>query len=238
LGATEILASERAPLPIIIHIGIQGLAGYLIPIVLGLCGFLLWFHPIQHTFYSVLAVLLALGSWATSNLGGFFVGMLLGLIGGSLAFAWTRSGDPEPPRPVPRERPKMEPSEGIDLILGDPYSDTSEDLYSGASENPYSDASEDLYSGASEDSYSDTSEDPYSGASEERPTSAGQHEQRGGSRVHYPNGEGGREPRREADGDEPGGASRYRSVILALPVMLSVIVALPRHGCLAIRGGR
>ncbi|HEX9067078.1 MAG TPA: DUF6114 domain-containing protein, partial [Streptosporangiaceae bacterium] len=90
LGGVEILASERAPLPLVIHIGLQGLAGYLVPIVLVLCGVLLLFHPVQQLFYALLAIVLALGSWITSNLGGFFVGMLLALTGGALAFAWQR----------------------------------------------------------------------------------------------------------------------------------------------------
>jgi hypothetical protein len=120
LGGTEILLSEQAPLPVIIHIGLQGLAGYLIPVVLILCGLLLLFHPVQQAFYSILAVVLSLGSWITSNLGGFFVGMLLGLVGGSLAFAWGRTGQPEPPQPAPRARPTKPPSEGLGLILRDP----------------------------------------------------------------------------------------------------------------------
>jgi len=118
LGGAEILLSERAPLPVVIHVGIVGLAGYLVPAVLLLCGLLLWFTPEQRTFYSILAVLLSLGSWITSNLGGFFVGMALGLVGGSLAFAWSRgNGPPAQLRVRPRRR---EPSGGLDLILGGP----------------------------------------------------------------------------------------------------------------------
>jgi hypothetical protein len=125
-GGAEILLSERAPLPVVIHVGIQGLAGYLVPAILLLCGLLLWFTPEQRSFYSILAVLLSLGSWITSNLGGFFVGMALGLVGGSLAFAWARSAGsparqrrrpPPPQRPGPRRR---EPPGGLDLILGGP----------------------------------------------------------------------------------------------------------------------
>jgi Family of unknown function (DUF6114) len=131
LGGAEILLSERAPLPVVIHVGIQGLAGYLVPAVLLLCGLLLWFTPEQRTFYSILAVLLALGSWITSNLGGFFVGMAMGLVGGSLAFAWSRGNGsparqrrgPRPRQPPPRQPPaprRREPSGGLDLILGGP----------------------------------------------------------------------------------------------------------------------
>ncbi len=61
LGGTVTILTERAPLPLIVHIGIQGAAGYLLPIVLVLCGLLLWFNPAQRTFYGILAVLLALG---------------------------------------------------------------------------------------------------------------------------------------------------------------------------------
>ena len=98
LGGIEILASERAPLPLVIHIGLQGLAGYLTPAILVICGLLLLFHPVQRVFYSLLAIVLSLGSWITSNLGGFFVGLLLGLIGGCLAFAWVQRDQPEPAR--------------------------------------------------------------------------------------------------------------------------------------------
>lgn len=136
LGGLEILASERAPLPIIIHIGVQGLAGYLTPLILVLCGLLLLFHPVQRTFYSLLAVVLSLGSWITSNLGGFFVGMLLGLIGGALAFAWGPRASPQPAAgpggaPPGRDRGAGEPeansgaepparrrSAGLDLVTG------------------------------------------------------------------------------------------------------------------------
>jgi hypothetical protein len=118
LGGTVIMLSERAPLPIMVHIGLQGVAGYLVPAVLLLCGVLLWFNPAQRTFYSLLAVLLALGSWITSNLGGFFVGMLLGLVGGSLAFAW-QPRDSTPAEHAEGPEPKQT-SAGLSLITSEP----------------------------------------------------------------------------------------------------------------------
>ena len=127
LGGGEILLSEQAPLPIVIHVGAQGLAGYLVPIVLVLCGVLLWLSPTQQTFYSVLAVVLALGSWVTSNLGGFFVGLLLGVIGGALAFAWQRGEDPGPSLREELRGPRKSPSEGLGLVLGDEARDGSDD---------------------------------------------------------------------------------------------------------------
>ncbi len=88
LSGAEILVTEKAPLPVILHIGMQGLAGYLVPVMLMVCGLLLILNPAQRIFYSIVAVLLTLGSWITSNLGGFFLGLLLGLVGSTLAFGW------------------------------------------------------------------------------------------------------------------------------------------------------
>jgi hypothetical protein len=92
LGGAEILLAVKAPLPVVLHVGMQGLVGYLVPVVLLLCGILLLANPAQRLFYSTIAALLTLASWATSNLGGFFLGLILGLIGSALAFAWTPDG--------------------------------------------------------------------------------------------------------------------------------------------------
>jgi hypothetical protein len=138
LGGTVTILTERAPLPLVVHIGIQSAAGLLVPIILVLCGLLLWFNAAQRMFYGIVAILLALGTFVTSNLGGFFIGMILGLVGGSLAFAWeprdgppaprTVKRSPSPPRPVKRppsppprlvKRPPPQlPPSGITLILG------------------------------------------------------------------------------------------------------------------------
>ena len=104
LGAAEILTTYQAPFGILVHFGLYGLAGYLVPIVLGLLGLLIVFDPVHRTFYSILSVLAALGTWLTSNLGGFFLGMLLGLVGGSLAFGWQYGERPERPARTKRRR--------------------------------------------------------------------------------------------------------------------------------------
>jgi hypothetical protein len=95
LGGAEILYSEKAPLQVVVHLGPLGVAGYLLPAIMLLCGLLMWFNPAQRTFYSILSVLLSLGTWITSNLGGFIIGLLLGVIGGSLAFGWRPFTDEE-----------------------------------------------------------------------------------------------------------------------------------------------
>ena len=107
--------SEHGPLQVVIHIGAQGLAGYLVPVMMLLCGILLWFNPGQRAFNSVFAMVLALLSWITSNLGGFFIGMLLGLVGGALAFAWT-PGSGRQPLSSPDSDPQIR-QWGLALIL-------------------------------------------------------------------------------------------------------------------------
>ena len=97
VGATEILLSVSMPLPVILHIGLQGLAGHIVPFVLLLSGIFLLVQPQHRTFYSIIALVLALATWLTSNLGGFIVGMLFGIIGGSLAFAWAPRRPTTPP---------------------------------------------------------------------------------------------------------------------------------------------
>ncbi|MFD8999993.1 DUF6114 domain-containing protein [Streptomyces sp. NPDC059582] len=102
LGGAEILLTEKASLKVVMHIGMQGLAGYLLPALMVLLGLLILFNPTQRLFYSITGVLLTLGTWITSNLGGFFVGLLLGIVGSCLAFGWLP--DQEPRRSRRRRR--------------------------------------------------------------------------------------------------------------------------------------
>lgn len=94
LGGAEILLTEKASLKVVIHIGMQGLAGYLLPTVVLLCGLLTLFNPSQRLFYSIIGILVSLGTWVTSNLGGFLIGLLLGATGSCLAFGWLPDQEP------------------------------------------------------------------------------------------------------------------------------------------------
>jgi hypothetical protein len=105
LGGGEIIFTYHAPMALVMHFGLYGLAGYLVPALLVLLGAMILFDPQHRTFYSVLAVLAALGTWLTSNLGGFILGMLLGLVGGSLAFGWQTG-----PRPARKRRKRVRAS--------------------------------------------------------------------------------------------------------------------------------
>ncbi|NVI90128.1 hypothetical protein HUX53_23285 [Actinomadura sp. BRA 177] len=89
LGGLELIAIPLAPMPLAVHQGMAGVASWLIGALLVTAGVLMWTQPAQRSFYGVLAVLLSLASFLTSNFGGFFVGLLLGLVGGALGFAWS-----------------------------------------------------------------------------------------------------------------------------------------------------
>ncbi|MDR3083128.1 MAG: DUF6114 domain-containing protein [Streptomyces sp.] len=102
LAGAEILLTEKASLKVVMHVGMQGLAGYLLPTVMLLCGLLILFNPAQRLFYSIIGILLSLGTWVTSNLGGFLIGLLLGATGSCLTFGWLP--DQEPRRGLLRRR--------------------------------------------------------------------------------------------------------------------------------------
>ncbi|WP_328498390.1 DUF6114 domain-containing protein [Streptomyces sp. NBC_00414] len=94
LGGAEILVTQKASLKVVMHIGMQGLAGYLLPVLMVICGLLILFNPAQRLFYSILGVLISLGTWITSNLGGFLIGLLLGVVGSCLTFGWLPDQEP------------------------------------------------------------------------------------------------------------------------------------------------
>jgi hypothetical protein len=83
--------------------GPQSFLGWLIPLALLLCGLLLWFSPAQRAFYGILGAAISVSALIGLNLGGFFIGMLLGIVGGALGFSWTPQEPLEPAEPVEDE---------------------------------------------------------------------------------------------------------------------------------------
>ncbi|WBB65933.1 DUF6114 domain-containing protein [Micromonospora sp. WMMD812] len=135
LAGIEMFASTRMTLNgLSFSSGATGLQALLIPVVLVTCGLLLWLTPAQRLFYSVVAAVTSVYSLIGLNLGGFFLGLLLGMVGSALAFAWTPVARPEPAAPpnhpgdaVPRQRdaaahpadPEASPEAGAGS--GDPH---------------------------------------------------------------------------------------------------------------------
>ena len=79
---------------LVIYIGIGGVFGVLIGLLLIAAGIMIWVNPLHRVFYGITGIVLGIVSFPTSNLGGFFIGMLLAMVGGAIAFAW-EPGEPE-----------------------------------------------------------------------------------------------------------------------------------------------
>jgi hypothetical protein len=92
-------------LPVKMSFGEQGFLSWLIPLVVLLCGVLTWISPAQRAFYGIIGAVTSLAGVIALNLGGFFVGMLFGLVGGALAVAWTPGATATPPPPPPAPAP-------------------------------------------------------------------------------------------------------------------------------------
>ena len=122
LAGLEIFATTQMSLNgLTFQMGPTGFLSWLIPTILVTCGMLLWFSPAQRMFYAVVAAITALYSLIGVNLGGFFIGLLLGMIGSALGFAWVprkeTAGDPKPAQPV--DEPATEPAEEPEPALVD-----------------------------------------------------------------------------------------------------------------------
>jgi len=105
LGGLELIAIPltgvlgHGAIRLVIYIGIGGVFGVLIGALMITCGVLICVNPAHRTFYGIAGILLGILSFPASNLGGFFIGMLLAIAGGGIAFAWTPLA-PEPDAPV------------------------------------------------------------------------------------------------------------------------------------------
>ena len=76
------------PITQIIRLGVGGIGGYLCAILLIAMGLTVWIQPSLRRAAGVIAVIVSLISFPLTNLGGFVVGMLLGIVGGCMVFGW------------------------------------------------------------------------------------------------------------------------------------------------------
>ncbi|MFG2221960.1 DUF6114 domain-containing protein [Streptomyces sp. NPDC048644] len=88
LAGAEICAIPLAPLKIMLQQGIAGIPSVLMGLVMILMGLSAWFTPHYRGIAGVLTVLFSAAALVLSNLGGFLIGTVLGIIGGALIFAW------------------------------------------------------------------------------------------------------------------------------------------------------
>ncbi|MFD3517594.1 DUF6114 domain-containing protein [Streptomyces sp. NPDC058657] len=101
-SGAELLLVPLSPLPILVSLGLGGLAALGIGLALIAAGLFLWFLPHTRHYVSVHALILSVLSFAATNLGGFLVGTLLGIAGSAMGFGWT---------PLPEEDPERAPGQ-------------------------------------------------------------------------------------------------------------------------------
>jgi hypothetical protein len=97
-----------------VQVGIEGLQATIIPVLLVLLGLLAMLMPVHRIFYGVIALALAVYSLIGVNLGGFFVGMLLGSVGGVLIVSWLPKKSAAPVEPPVFTTPATEDSSSVD----------------------------------------------------------------------------------------------------------------------------
>ncbi|HEV7710012.1 MAG TPA: DUF6114 domain-containing protein, partial [Asanoa sp.] len=90
LSGIEIFLSTQLSLGgLSFQLGPTGFLSWLIPTILVACGLLAWSTPQQRMFYAVVGAVTAVFSLIGVNLGGFFLGLILGIVGAGLVFGWT-----------------------------------------------------------------------------------------------------------------------------------------------------
>ncbi|KGN34231.1 hypothetical protein N802_12725 [Knoellia sinensis KCTC 19936] len=85
VGATSMLLS----------LGVGGVSAYVLGLGMIAAALTALFLPAQRHFPAIMAVLMSLASLPLANLGGWVVGMLCGVVGASMIFAWTPYSEAE-----------------------------------------------------------------------------------------------------------------------------------------------
>lgn len=89
LAGIELWLAPLSSIGNIIHEGVGGVSAFFIGALMMMFGLTVWFAPAYRVFAGIASIMLGLIALPATNLGGFFIGTLLSLIGGGLAVAWT-----------------------------------------------------------------------------------------------------------------------------------------------------
>ncbi|RNL65497.1 hypothetical protein EFK50_03610 [Nocardioides marmoriginsengisoli] len=96
LAGIEIVYWTQNPIALVVGGGWGRSAGYVIGGGLVLLGVAAWFTPLYRALFGILGFLLGLGAFVGANLGGFLLGSVLAILGGSMVWGW---GEKQPRRP-------------------------------------------------------------------------------------------------------------------------------------------
>jgi hypothetical protein len=88
LGGAICALGPASAIKLLIAAGTTVWLGVLVGVLISIFGLFLWFSPQQRHLFGVLIAVLSVVSLITSDFGGFLIGMLLGITGGAMGFAW------------------------------------------------------------------------------------------------------------------------------------------------------
>ncbi|CRK58709.1 hypothetical protein [Alloactinosynnema sp. L-07] len=88
LGGWTIMSLTVAPIVVMLSAGASGVAGYVTGGGLMVLGLIAWFAPTQRLVAGIMGGILAVAAFVASNLGGFLLGTLLGVLGSAMVFGW------------------------------------------------------------------------------------------------------------------------------------------------------
>ncbi len=111
LGGLICAMGPASAIKLLVAAGTTVWLGVLVGVLISIFGLFLWFAPQQRHLFGVLIAVLSVLSLITSDFGGFAVGMLLGITGGAMGFAWV------PARPKVR-RSGVIPVTGVAMAGG------------------------------------------------------------------------------------------------------------------------
>ncbi|WP_166788705.1 DUF6114 domain-containing protein [Cryobacterium sp. HLT2-28] len=99
-----------------IQVGIEGMQAMILPVALITLGVLILAMPAHRMFYGVMSLTFSIYALVGVNLGGFFIGTLLGLIGGVMAVSWMPRRAPTADSPEPADDAAPHDPVGLALI--------------------------------------------------------------------------------------------------------------------------
>ncbi|MFE4860967.1 DUF6114 domain-containing protein [Streptomyces sp. NPDC056670] len=117
LGGVELLVVPLSPLTILVSLGLGGIAAIGIGLALVAAGLFLWLLPHTRHYVSVNALILSVLSFAATNLGGFLVGMALGITGSAMGFGWTPKEEAGPRVPNVRTQRTLAAALPVALLV-------------------------------------------------------------------------------------------------------------------------
>jgi len=82
-----------ASFQMVVHMGMRGASPYILGGGMILAAVVALFMPAQRHFPAIMALVFAVLSLPFANLGGWIIGMVLGIVGAGLVFAWTPYSD-------------------------------------------------------------------------------------------------------------------------------------------------